>query len=39
MQHSLYETIKNILAVIGAGCVLLTLLMTLFGILAYFRKE
>lgn len=39
MHHSLYETTKNILALIGAGCVLSTLLLGFFGILSYFRKE
>jgi hypothetical protein len=38
-MHSTYETIKNILAVIGVGCVLSTLVILFFCVVAYLRKD
>jgi hypothetical protein len=38
-MHSTYETIKNFLAVIGAGCVLSTLVILFFSVVAYLRKD
>jgi hypothetical protein len=38
-MHSTYEIIKNILAIIGAGCVLSTLVILFFCVVAYLRKD
>jgi hypothetical protein len=38
-MHSTFEVIKNILAVIGGCCVLSTLIILFFCVVAYFRKD
>jgi integral membrane sensor domain MASE1 len=37
-MQATFETLKNILAVIGGGCVLSALVLAFFGTLFWFRK-
>jgi hypothetical protein len=37
-MHSLFETAKNIFALIGAGSVLATLILLVFALFSHFRK-
>jgi hypothetical protein len=38
-MHVTFDTVRNILAVIGAGCVLCTLVILLICFIAHFRKD